>query len=275
MRGLTKVYIRRDAFEALNQRQREKGDKTFVNPRNAAAGAVRQLDPAMAAQRPLSFFAYGLGEVQGWDLPSTHSVLLDALAAFGLPVCADRTVADGAAGLVAFHQAMGARRDSLPFDIDGVVYKVNSRALQQRLGFVTREPRWAVAHKYPAQEQTTLLERIDIQVGEDRDSDEQAIPCGNFAGSCVSGHQRCGHDWRHADLHPRRSECEQRVGRLESVAYDHHGDGRCDGSADLGHERRHPEPHRSGCGQHPMELLAPCYGCRRQLGVRWLHHHRV
>ena len=159
------VYMRRDAFEQLNERQRAKGDKTFVNPRNAAAGAVRQLDPAIAAQRPLSFFAYGLGDVQRWLIPDSHSAMLDALAAFGLPVCADRTVADGAAGLVAFHQAMGARRDSLPFDIDGVVYKVDDRALQQRLGFVSREPRWAVAHKYPAQEQITTLERIEIQVG--------------------------------------------------------------------------------------------------------------
>ena len=141
------LYMRRDQFEQLNERQRARGDKTFVNPRNAAAGAVRQLDPAIAAQRPLSFFAYGLGEVQGWNMPDTHSGLLDALGALGLPVCADRTVAEGAAGLVAFHQAMGARRDALPFDIDGVVYKVNDRALQQRLGFVTREPRWAVAHK--------------------------------------------------------------------------------------------------------------------------------
>ena len=159
------VYLRRDDFEQMNERQRERGDKTFVNPRNAAAGAVRQLDPAIAAQRPLSFFAYGLGDVQGWAQPPTHSATLDALAAMGLPVCAHRAVAQGAAGLVAFHQAMGARRDSLPFDIDGVVYKVNAVALQQRLGFVTREPRWAVAHKYPAQEQITQLQRIDIQLG--------------------------------------------------------------------------------------------------------------
>ena len=159
------VYMRRDDFERLNERQRDKGEKTFVNPRNAAAGAVRQLDPAIAAQRPLSFFAYGLGAVAGWDEPPTHSALLDAIAGFGLPVCADRTVAAGADGLVAFHQAMGAKRDALPFDIDGVVYKVDDRALQQRLGFVTREPRWAVAHKYPAQEQMTTLNAIDIQVG--------------------------------------------------------------------------------------------------------------
>ena len=165
------VYIRRDDFDALNERQREliatgaKNEKTFVNPRNAAAGAVRQLAPAIAAKRPLSFFAYGLGDVQGWDVPATHSALLDALAAMGLPVCTDRAVVQGAAGLLAFHRAMGEKRDALPFDIDGVVYKVNSRALQQRLGFVSREPRWAVAHKYPAQEQMTVVRGIDIQVG--------------------------------------------------------------------------------------------------------------
>jgi DNA ligase (NAD+) len=159
------VYMRRDHFERLNERQREKGEKTYINPRNTAAGAVRQLDPAVTAQRPLSFFAYGLGEVQGWPLPATHSALLDAIAAFGLPVCADRTVAAGAAGLLAFHAAMGAKRDALPFDIDGVVYKVNALDLQRRLGFKTREPRWAVAHKYPAQEQLTRLNGIEIQVG--------------------------------------------------------------------------------------------------------------
>ena len=165
------VYMRRDAFDAMNERQREliahgaKNEKTFVNPRNAAAGAVRQLDPAIAAKRPLSFFAYGLGDVQGWAVPATHSGLLDALAAMGVPVSADRAVVPGTPGLVAFHAEVAAKRDALPFDIDGVVYKVNARALQQRLGFVTREPRWAVAHKYPAQEQMTLLRGIDIQVG--------------------------------------------------------------------------------------------------------------
>ena len=159
------VYMRRDHFEQLNERQREKGEKTYINPRNTAAGAVRQLDPAVTAQRPLSFFAYGLGEVQGWTLPETHSGLLDALAAFGLPVCGDRCVAQGAAGLVAFHDRIEAKRDQLPFDIDGVVYKVNSLTLQRELGFKTREPRWAVAHKYPAQEQLTTVVAIDVQVG--------------------------------------------------------------------------------------------------------------
>jgi DNA ligase (NAD+) len=165
------VYMRRDQFEALNERQREliakgaKNEKTFVNPRNAAAGAVRQLDPEMARKRPLSFFAYGLGDVKGWDVPETHSALLDALATMQIPVSTDRQVVQGAEGLVGFHLHVGALRDSLPFDIDGVVYKVNSRALQQRLGFVSREPRWAVAHKYPAQEQITVVRAIDIQVG--------------------------------------------------------------------------------------------------------------
>ena len=165
------VYMRRDDFEAYNERQRAliaggaKNEKTVVNPRNAAAGAVRQLDPNQSRRRPLSFFAYGLGDVQGWTVPATHSGLLDALAAMGFPVAKQRVVSQGSEGLVEFHQAMGAARDQLPFDIDGVVYKVDSRELQAKLGFVSREPRWAVAHKYPAQEQTTLLLDIDVQVG--------------------------------------------------------------------------------------------------------------
>jgi DNA ligase (NAD+) len=159
------VYMRRDAFEALNERLRAAGEKTFVNPRNTAAGAVRQHDSRQARDKPLSFYAYGLGEVQGWTLPDTQSGLLDALAAFGLPVNEMREVAHGPAGLVAFHQRVAAARDQLPFDIDGVVYKVNSRELQHKLGFKTREPRWAVAHKYPAQEQATTLLAIDVQVG--------------------------------------------------------------------------------------------------------------
>jgi DNA ligase (NAD+) len=168
------VYMRRDHFEALNERQREriaqgeKGEKTFVNPRNAAAGAVRQLDPAIAAERPLSFFAYGVGEVGPQSVGSlfaTHMELLQTLKSWGFPVTGEIRVVRGAGELVAFHQNIGQTRDQLPFDIDGVVYKVNSLALQQRLGFVTREPRWAVAHKFPAQEQMTTVLAIDVQVG--------------------------------------------------------------------------------------------------------------
>ncbi|WP_454456244.1 NAD-dependent DNA ligase LigA [Thauera phenylacetica] len=159
------IYLRRDDFERLNARQAEAGEKIFVNPRNAAAGSIRQLDPGIAARRPLSFFAYGLGDVAGWALPATHTEVLDALAAFGLPVCEHRAQVCGAAGLAAFHERIGALRETLPFDIDGVVYKVDALDLQQRLGFVTREPRWAVAHKYPAQEAVTLLRDIEVQVG--------------------------------------------------------------------------------------------------------------
>lgn len=159
------AFMRRDDFERYNAKQREAGKDTLVNPRNGAAGSIRQLDPKLAAQRPLSFFAYGLGEVQGWTLPPTHSATLDALLNMGIPVCAERVTGRGAAALVAFHDDIAARRDQLPFDIDGVVYKVNRFDLQRTLGFVTREPRWAVAHKYPAQEQLTTVLGIDVQVG--------------------------------------------------------------------------------------------------------------
>ncbi len=169
------VYMGRADFEALNERQRAriaqgmKGEKTFVNPRNAAAGAVRQLDPAIAAERPLSFFAYGLGEVtpesQGGPHFDTHFALLMALRDWGFPVAQQTSTVQGAQGLVAFHQRMGQARDALPFDIDGVVYKVNRLDWQRQLGFVTREPRWAVAHKYPAQEQLTTVQAIEVQVG--------------------------------------------------------------------------------------------------------------
>nr|WP_255555761.1 NAD-dependent DNA ligase LigA [Rhodoferax sp. PAMC 29310] len=163
------VYMRRDDFEALNAKQRERGLKTFVNTRNAAAGAVRQLDPSIAAQRPLSFFAYGLGEVtavqSGGPSFETHFEMLQTLKSWGFPVSALVQVAQGATELVAYYQSIGQQRDGLGFDIDGVVYKVNSRELQRRMGFVTREPRWAVAHKFPAQEQLTTVLGIEVQVG--------------------------------------------------------------------------------------------------------------
>ena len=156
-------------FDALNERQREQGGKTFMNPRNAAAGAIRQLDSGIAAQRPLRFFAYGLGtvtpEAEGGPVFATHFELLQALKQWGFPVAEQVRTALGATELVAFHQQLGASRDALPYDIDGVVYKVNRLALQKRLDFTNREPRWAVAHKYPAQEMATRIEAIDVQVG--------------------------------------------------------------------------------------------------------------
>jgi DNA ligase (NAD+) len=159
------VFMRRRDFEKLNERQREAGEKVFVNPRNAAAGFLRQLDAGVTATRPLTFFAYGLGEVGGWKSPPTHSAVLDALERMGVPVASERRVAAGPEELVAFHAEIAARRDQLPFDIDGVVYKVNRLDLQRELGFVSREPRWAVAHKYPAQEELTQVVDIDVQVG--------------------------------------------------------------------------------------------------------------
>ncbi len=165
------VYMARADFERLNERQQAlvasgaKGEKTFVNPRNAAAGAVRQLDPAIAAKRPLSFFAYGVGEVVGGPAWVQHWDVLLSLRAWGLPVAQQVQLCQGADHLVAYHQQLGAQRSQLPFEIDGVVYKVNSLQRQRALGFVTREPRWAVAHKYPAQEQATKVLAIDVQVG--------------------------------------------------------------------------------------------------------------
>lgn len=163
------VYMRRADLEKLNERQAAAGGKLFANPRNAAAGAVRQLDSNIAAQRPLSFFAYGLGEIspasEGGPDFKTHYDMLRTLKDWGFPVAPQVCVASGADALVAFHRRMGEERATLPYEIDGVVYKVNSLALQRQLGFKSREPRWAVAHKYPAQEMPTHLDGIDVQVG--------------------------------------------------------------------------------------------------------------
>ena len=158
------LMFRRD-FEAINQRALEAGERTFVNPRNAATGGLRQLDPRLTARRRLSFFAYGVGAHEGYAMPPAHSRLLDALDEMGFPVAKDRRVVKGVEGLLEFYREVGEKRPALPYDIDGVVYKVNRFADQARLGFVSRAPRWAVAHKFPAEEATTEIENIDIQVG--------------------------------------------------------------------------------------------------------------
>ena len=159
------VYMRRDDFERLNERQREKGGKTFINPRNTAAGAMRQLDPAGLADKKLSFFAYGLGETRG--LGAAAHAQRHARCDRGLRPAGQRRPRAWCRAPTGWwpFTTDRAQRDALPFDIDGVVYKVNDLELQKRLGFVTREPRWAVAHKYPAQEQLTRLNAIDVQVG--------------------------------------------------------------------------------------------------------------
>lgn len=159
------VLMLKKDFQSLNARQAAKGEKLFVNPRNAAAGTLRQLDSKLTASRPLAFFAYGMGAIEGADLPKSHSAMMDWLEAFRLPVTRERRVVKGLAGLLDFYKDIGARRPQLPFEIDGVVYKVNSLAAQEKLGFVSRAPRFATAHKFPAEEATTVLLGIDVQVG--------------------------------------------------------------------------------------------------------------
>ena len=154
-----------EGFNKLNERQRKKGEKTFANPRNAAAGSLRQLDPRVTAERPLEMYCYGLGEVQGWKLPRTHYEVLEQLRKWGLRVSHEVRVVQGAKACLAYHREMLERRESLPYEIDGVVYKVNRLDWQERLGQVARAPRWAIAHKFPAHEEMTRVLAIDVQVG--------------------------------------------------------------------------------------------------------------
>ena len=159
------IYMPRDGFDAYNEKARAAGEKTFVNPRNAAAGSLRQLDPKLTAERPLDMYAYSVGVVRGGELPVRHSDILDQLQVWGLKVCPERAVVDGVDGCLSYYKTIGAARSSLSYDIDGVVYKVNRLDLQGRLGFVSRAPRWALAHKFPAQEEMTVVEGVEFQVG--------------------------------------------------------------------------------------------------------------
>ncbi len=159
------VLMRKQDFASLNQRQRAAGLKEFANPRNAAAGSLRQLDSRITARRSLSFFAYGVGALEGATMPPSHAALLDWYAQLGVPVSNERAVVKGAAGLLAYFAAIAQRRSGLPHEIDGVVYKVNALAAQQQLGFVARAPRYALAHKFPAEEALTTVQEIEVQVG--------------------------------------------------------------------------------------------------------------
>ncbi|WDS37128.1 NAD-dependent DNA ligase LigA [Pseudoxanthomonas sp.] len=159
------VYMPRAAFEAYNEQARLHGGKVLANPRNGAAGSLRQLDARITAQRPLAFYAYGTGAVEGGVLPESHSGMLQQLRAWGFPVSDLSKLVEGAAGLLDFYRDIGARRDALPFDIDGVVYKLDDAQGQREMGFVSRAPRWAIAHKFPAQEQSTTVKDIEIQIG--------------------------------------------------------------------------------------------------------------
>ncbi len=159
------VYMPKAGFEQLNKQQLKEGKKPFANPRNSAAGSLRQLDPAVSASRPLDMFCYAVGKTDGIDLPDSQSGRLAALKKIGLRVCPEIDVVQGIDACLAYMQDIGNKRVTLPYEIDGVVYKVNSIKQQQTLGFVSRAPRWAIAHKFPAQEEMTVLEAIDVQVG--------------------------------------------------------------------------------------------------------------
>ena len=159
------VYMPRADFETYNEYARKHGGKVLANPRNGAAGSLRQLDPRITAQRPLAFFAYGTGLVEGGELPDSHSATLKQLRGWGFPVSSLSEVVEGAEGLLDYYRRIGEARDGLPFDIDGVVYKLDDGEGQREMGFVSRAPRWAIAHKFPAQEQMTVLESIEVNVG--------------------------------------------------------------------------------------------------------------
>ena len=159
------VFMPKEGFLAYNRRAIQKGEKPFVNPRNAAAGSLRQLDPRLTAERPLDVFFYGLGETEGWELPGKHSQVLERLQELGLRTCPEAEVEEGIQGCLAYYEHIGRKRDDLPYEIDGVVYKVNELAQQALLGAVSRAPRWAIAHKFPAQEELTVVRGVEFQVG--------------------------------------------------------------------------------------------------------------
>lgn len=159
------VFLPHEGFARLNADAEARGEKRYVNPRNAAAGSLRQLDPKITAQRPLAFYAYLLGQSQGWVLPAKHSEVLAQLKAWGLPVSPLVETVQGVDGCLDYYRRLGAQRSALPFDIDGVVYKLNSLAAREELGFQSRAPRWAVAHKYPAEEATTTVQAVEFQIG--------------------------------------------------------------------------------------------------------------
>ena len=159
------IFMPRAGFDALNEKARKAGEKTFVNPRNAAAGSLRQLDPRLTAVRPLDMFAYSIGQVWDGRLPARHSQALERLRNWGLKVCPESEIVEGTEGCLDYYHRLAERRDGLPYDIDGVVYKVDDFELQEQLGFVSRAPRWAVAHKFPAQEQLTTVAAVEWQVG--------------------------------------------------------------------------------------------------------------
>ena len=274
------VIIKLRDFERYNAKQREAGKPTLVNPRNGAAGSIRQLDPELARQRPLSFFSYGPGEIKSWDQkPTTHSAMLDAFKVMGLPVCDDRRICKGPDELFDFYEKILERRHKLGFDIDGAVYKVNRLSEQAKLGFLSREPRWAVAHKYAAQEELTTVLGIDVQVGRTG----TLTPVARLAPVFVGGVTVTNATLHNQDEIDRK---DVRVG--DTVAVRRAGDVIPEVVAVLTVRRPHPEPPRFNilqsypscpeCGSHVVRLegeaAARCTGglvCPAQRRQALLH----
>jgi len=272
------LMLRRD-FERLNEAQRARGEKEFVNPRNAAAGSLRQLDSKVTAERRLHFFVYGIGASEGWPTVDTHDAVMHRLAALRLPVSTERAVVRGLPGLLDFYRLMGARRSTLPFDIDGVVYKVNRLADQTRLGFVSRAPRFAIAHKFPAEEALTTIQGIQVQVGRTG----ALTPVAHLAPVFVGGVTVT-----HATLH-NQDEIDRKDVRIgDTVFVRRAGDVIPEVVAVVRDKRPTPEPPRFDllaqypqcpvCGSHvvrlPDEVVARCTGglfCPAQRRCALLH----
>lgn len=272
------LMLRRD-FERLNDAQRARGEREFVNPRNAAAGSLRQLDPRMTAGRRLRFFVYGIGASEGWAIGESHDAVMQDLAALRFPVSPERAVVQGLNGLLAYYRYLGERRAELPYDIDGVVYKVNRLADQARLGYVSRAPRFAIAHKFPAEEAFTTVQDIQVQVGRTG----ALTPVAHLAPVFVGGVTVV-----HATLH-NQDEIDRKDVRIgDTVVVRRAGDVIPEVVAVVDAKRPVPEPARFNilmeyplcpvCGSHvvrlPDEAVARCTGglfCPAQRREALLH----
>ena len=272
------LMLRRD-FERLNEAQRARGEKEFVNPRNAAAGSLRQLDPRITAGRRLHFFVYGMGASEGWAIGETHDAVMQDLAALRFPVSPERAVVQGLNGLLAYYRHLGERRAGLRYDIDGVVYKVNRLADQARLGYVSRAPRFAIAHKFPAEEALTIVQDIQVQVGRTGALTPVAYLAPVFVGGVTVVH---------ATLH-NQDEIDRKDVRIgDTVVVRRAGDVIPEVVAIVADKRPTPEPARFNilaqyplcpvCGSHvvrlPDEAVARCTGglfCPAQRREALLH----
>lgn len=272
------LMLRRD-FERLNDAQRARGDREFVNPRNAAAGSLRQLDPKITASRRLHFFVYGIGASEGWAPVATQDALMQRLAALRFPVSTERAVVRGLQGLLDYYRRMGACRSTLAYDIDGVVYKLNRLAEQAELGFVSRAPRFAIAHKFPAEEAFTTVQDIQVQVGRTG----ALTPVAHLAPVFVGGVTVT-----HATLH-NQDEVDRKDVRVgDTVVVRRAGDVIPEIVAVVAEKRPSPEPARFNilaqypqcpvCGSHVIRLadeaVARCTGglfCAAQRREALLH----